>query len=62
MTWTRHPAPTREDLTVREIDLDAETAVAAIPEHLRVKHRPVPAGSTRLDFSDRAARPDTRKA
>ena len=33
---------------------------AAIPKHLRSKQRPTPAGSTRLDFSQRPATPDTR--
>ncbi len=57
-----HPASHREAELVREIELEADTARAAIPKHLRSKQRPTPAGSTRLDFSHRPATPDTRKA
>lgn len=59
------PAPDRETALVREIEHEADAALAAIPDHLRVKHRPVPAGSARLVFSHRSARPgtpETRKA
>lgn len=59
------PALDRETEVLREIDAEANAALAAIPAHLRAKRRPVPAGSTRLIFSHRAARPatpDTRKA
>lgn len=55
----------REAAVLREIELEADAALAAIPAHLRTKRRPAPAGSTRLTFSHRAARPatpDTRKA
>lgn len=52
----------REAAIVREIELEANTALAAVPEHLRSKQRPSPAGSTRLVFSHRPSTPDTRKA
>lgn len=52
----------REAAIVREIELEADVALAAVPAHLRVKQRPAPAGSTRLVFSHRPATPDTRKA
>lgn len=57
-----HQASHREAEIVREIELEADTARATIPQHLRSKRRPAPVGSTRLDFSHRPATPDTRKA
>lgn len=59
---TTAPTPDREAAIVREIEAEANAALAAVPEHLRSKERPVPAGSTRLVFSHRPATPDTRKA
>lgn len=59
------PALDRETEVLREIDAEANAALAAIPAHLRTKRRATPTGSTRLTFSHRAARPatpDTRKA
>lgn len=56
------PALDHEAALIREIEHEADAALAAVPAHLRVKRRPAPAGSTRLLFSHRPATPDTRKA